>query len=56
MEELDSLQKLSKIRGWLLLTFFICSHNQLSYFNSIIEQMSKNVLHQVDSKNGCFFQ
>ena len=41
MEELDSLQKTIEIQGWLLLTFFICLHNQLSSFNSIIVQMSE---------------
>ena len=29
MEELDSVQKFIEIQGWLLLTFFICLHNQL---------------------------
>ena len=41
MEELDSVQKFIEIQGWLLLTFFICLHNQLSSFNSIIVQMSE---------------
>ena len=45
------LQKFIEIQGWLLLTFFICLHNQLSSFNSIIVQMSENVIHQIDSKN-----
>ena len=35
------LQKFIEIQGWLLLTFFICLHNQLSSFNSIIVQMSE---------------
>ena len=51
MEELGSLQKFIEIRGWLLLTFFICLHNQLRSFNSIIVQMPKNMIHQVGSKN-----
>ena len=51
MEELDSLQKTIEIQGWLLLTFFICLHNQLSSFNSIIVQMSEKRVHQTDSKN-----
>ena len=51
MEELGSLQKFIEIRGWLLLTFFICLHNQLRSFNSIIVQMSEKRVHQVDSKN-----
>ena len=41
MEELDSLQKFIETQGWLLLTCFICLHNQLSSFNSIIVQMSE---------------
>ena len=51
MEELGSLQKFIEIRGWLLLTFFICLHNQLRSFNSIIVQMPKDMIHQVGSKN-----
>ena len=42
MEELDSLQKLIDIQGWLLLTFFICLQNQLSSFNSVIVQIEKH--------------
>ena len=41
MEELDSVQKFIEVQDWLLLTFFICLHNQLSSFNSIIVQMSE---------------
>ena len=41
MKELDSVQKFIEIHGWLVLTFFICLHNQLSSFNSVIEQMSE---------------
>ena len=42
VEELSALlKKLIEIQGWLLLTFFICLHNQLSSFNSIIVQMSE---------------
>ena len=41
MEELDSVQKFIETQGWLLLTFFICLHNQLSSFNSIIVQISE---------------
>ena len=36
-----ALQKFIKTQGWRLLTFFICLHNQLSSFNSIIVQMSE---------------
>ena len=41
IEELDSVQKFIETQGWLLLTFFICLHNQLSSFNSIIVEMSE---------------
>ena len=41
MEELDSVQNFIETQGWLLLTFFLCLHNQLSSFNSIIVQMSE---------------
>ena len=41
MKELDSVQKFIETQGCLLLTFFICLHNQLSSFNSIIVQMSE---------------
>ena len=41
LEELDLVQKFFEIQGWLLLRFFICLHNQLSSFNSIIVQMSE---------------
>ena len=47
IEELDSVQKFIEIQDWLLLTFFICLHNQLSSFNSIIVQMSE----KCDSSN-----
>ena len=33
--------KIHWLQSWLLLTFFICSHNQLSSLNSIILQMSE---------------
>ena len=51
MEELASVQKFIEIQGWLLLTFFICLHNQLNSFNSIIVQMSEKRDSSVDSKN-----
>ena len=41
MDELASVQKLIEIQGWLLLTFFLCFHNQLSSFDSIIVQLSE---------------
>ena len=51
MEELDSVQNFIEIQSWLLPTFFICLHNQLSSFNSITVQMSEKRVHQIDSKN-----
>ena len=51
MEELDSVQKFIETQGWLLLTFFICLHNQLSSFNSISFRCLKNIIHQVGSTN-----
>ena len=42
MEELNALlKKFIEIEGWLLLTFFVFLHNQLSSSNSIIVQMSE---------------
>ena len=38
---LNSVQIFIEMQGWLLLTFFICLHNQLSSFNSIIVQISE---------------
>ena len=46
---LNLVQKFIEVKGWLLLTFFVCLHNQLSSFNSIIVQMSEK---QAGSKNG----
>ena len=37
----ELVQNFIEIQGWLLLMFSICLHNQLSYFNSIIVQMSE---------------
>ena len=38
---MNSVQKFTEIQGWLLLTFSICLHQQLSSsFNFIIVQMS----------------
>ena len=47
--------KLSEIQGWLLLTYFICLHNQLSSFNCIIVQMSEKRVHEIDNKNEWLF-
>ena len=44
-------EKFIEKQGWLLLTFFICLYNQLSSLNSIIVQISENVIHQLGSKN-----
>ena len=38
---LNSVQKFIEIQCWLLLTFFICLHNQLNSLNSIILQISE---------------
>ena len=38
---LNSVQKFIEMQDWLLLTFSICLHNQLSSFDSIIVQMSE---------------
>ena len=38
---LDSVQKFIEIQGWLLLTFFIYLHNQLSSSDDIIVHMSE---------------
>ena len=51
MKELASVQKFIEMQGWLILTFFVYLHNQLSSFNSIIVQMSKKRDSSVDSKN-----
>ena len=38
--------------GWLILTFFICLHNQLSSVDSIHSiRRLKNVIQKIDSKN-----
>ena len=57
MEELDSVQKFIEKQGWLLLTFFICLHNQLIPLILLSYRCLKNMIHQAVSKmNGCFFQ
>ena len=38
---LNSVQKFIEIQGWLLLTFSISLHSQLSSFNSIIVHLSE---------------
>ena len=50
MEELDSVQKFIEIQGWLLLTFFICLHNQVLLI-PLSYRCLKNVIHQIGSKN-----
>ena len=55
------LHKFIEKQGWLLLRLFICLHNQLSAFNSIVVQISRKcdssywraILDQIDSKNEC---
>ena len=49
---MNSVQKFIGIQGWLLLTFFICLHDQLRSFNFIIVQMSEKHDSQAGSKNG----
>ena len=44
-----SIYSTFKMQGWLLLTLFICLHNQLGSFNSII--VPKNMIHQIGNKN-----
>ena len=39
------------MQGWLLLTFFICLHNQLSSLIPLSHRCMKNVIYQIDSKN-----
>ena len=51
MEELDLIQEFIEIEGQLLLTFFVCLHDQLGSFNSIILEMSEKHDSQVGSKN-----
>ena len=49
MEELRALlKKFIEIQGWLLLTFFICLHNQLILLSY---RCLKNMIYQVGSKN-----
>ena len=54
-ENLFYFQWLTRMVDWLLLTVFICLHNQLSSIHSIISYSEyrclKNVIHQIDSKN-----
>ena len=45
------IQIFIEMQCWLLLTFFICLHNQLGSFNSNIVQMSEKRVHQIESKN-----
>ena len=44
-----------RVVAWLLLTFLICLHNQLSSVHSTVRikeyRCLKNVIHQIDSKN-----
>ena len=53
------IQFSTRMAGWLLLTFFICLHNQLSsntfHYHVLTEQMFEKFIHQIDSKNDCWF-
>ena len=53
-------QFITRMAAWLLLTFFICIHNQLNSMHSIITYLSiiityylvfEKWIHQIDSKN-----
>ena len=54
-ENLFYFQLSTRMVDWLLLTVFICLHNQLSSIHTIISYSEysclKNVIHQIDSKN-----
>ena len=50
-EKLYFIQFSTKMAAWLLLTFFIFLHNQLSSIHSIKYRCLKNVIHQIHSKN-----
>ena len=49
---LNSVQEIIKMEAWLLLTFFLCSRNQLISIHSILDikecRCLKNVIHQID--------
>ena len=47
-------EKFVEIQGWLLLTFFICLQNQVLLI-PLSYRCLKHVIHQIDSKNECFF-
>ena len=53
------MQEFIEIEAWLLPTFFLCLHNQLSSVHSFVTfqrvQMFEKGDPQVDSKNECFF-
>ena len=48
---LNSVQKFIEIQSWLLLTFFICLHNQSVLLIPLSYRCLKNVIHRIDSKN-----
>ena len=57
-EKLCFIQFSTRMANWLLLTFFICLHNQLSSIHSTIHYLIiylylclKKVIYQLDSKN-----
>ena len=43
--------KFIEIQGWLLLRFFICLQNQLSFLIPLSYRCLKNEIHQIDSEN-----
>ena len=51
IEEIDSVQKFIEIQDWLLLTFFICLHNNYVLLILLLCRCLKNIIHQVGSKN-----
>ena len=51
MEELDSVQELNEIQGWLLLTFSICLTINSVILILLPYRCLKNIIHQVGSKN-----
>ena len=58
---LNSAQEFIEIEAWLLLTFLICLHNQLSSVYSTIIFWKEQIFEKVDlsnrqKKNGCSFQ
>ena len=58
---LKSMQKFIEIKVWLLLTFFICLHNQLSSIHPIDTYQREHMFvkgysSNTEKMNGCSFQ